>query len=117
MATASPLEHAPAPLSDTDPASSSRTVELGRAYAEHLQATQPEHFATLGSTIEELATQFAEPGLTIDESVAAAYMSAAEGRYLQFCATREDLVELGHSPDEIDVILEEQRAHACASSS
>jgi hypothetical protein len=44
-------------------------------------------------------------------------MSAAEGRYLQFRATREDLVELGHSPDEIETILEEQRAYACASSS
>ena len=117
MATASPLEHAPAPLSNPDPASGGRTVELGRAYAEHLQATQPEHFASLGSTLEELAARFAEPGLTIDESVAAGHMSAAEGRYLQFCATREDLVELGHSPEEIDAILDEQRAHACASSS
>jgi hypothetical protein len=98
-------------------ASGGRTVELGRSYAEHLRAVQPEYFASLGVTVEEFAVQFAAPGLTVDESVAAGHMSAAEARYLQFRATREDLVELGHSPEEIDVILEEQRAHACASSS
>lgn len=117
MATVSPLKHAPASRHAPDPASGGRTVELGRAYAEHLQATQPEHFASLGTTREAFATQFAEPGLTIDESVAAGHMSAAEGRYLQFCATREDLIELGHSPEEIDSILEDQRSHVCASSS
>jgi hypothetical protein len=94
-----------------------RTVELGRAYAEHLQSTEPEYFASRGATVEEFATRFAEPGLSIDESVAAGHMSASEGRYLQFRATREDLVALGHSSEEIDAILEEQRAHVCASSS
>ncbi len=113
MATASPL-HIPR---EPEPPAGGRSVELGRAYAEHLRATQPEHFASLGVTVDELTEQFAASGLTIDEAVAAGQMSAAEGRYLQFRATREDLVELGHAPEEIETILEEQRAYACASSS
>jgi hypothetical protein len=113
MATASPLDHEHEP----PPASGGRTIQLGRTYAEHLREAQPAYFAALGATVEELAARFAEPGLTIDASVAAGQLGAAEGRYLQFRATREDLVALGHPLDEIDAILEEQRAHACASSS
>jgi hypothetical protein len=94
-----------------------RTVALGRAYAEHLQATQPEFFASLGATVDDFAARFAEPGMTVDESAAAGHISAAEGRYLTFCATREDLVVLGHSPEEIDAVLADQQARACASSS
>lgn len=116
MATAYPLDLSPAPASERA-AAGGRTIELGRLVAEHLRATQPAEFAALGVTVEEYAREFAEPGLTIDESVAAGHMSAAEGRYIQFCATREDLIELGHTPEEIDEILEEQRARACASSS
>jgi hypothetical protein len=113
MATASPLEHAVSYVDDLD----GRTIELGRAYGKHLLNTQPEYFAGLGVSVEEFAARFAEPGHTIDESVAAGEMSAAEARYLQLRATREDLVELGYSPEEIEAILEDQRAYACASSS
>ena len=103
MATALPF-HIP-----LEPPASGRSVELGRAYAEHLRATHPEHFASLNVTADELAERFAASGLTIHEAVAAGEMSAAESRYLQFRATREDLVEFGHSPEEIETILEEQR--------
>jgi hypothetical protein len=117
MATASPLDHLPAPANDRDGVSGGRTVEFGRAYAEHLEATAPEHLASLGITVEELAAELAAPGLTLAESVAAGHMSAAEARFIEFRATREDLIELGYGPLEIDAILDEQRAHACASSS
>lgn len=116
MATASPFDSFSPPASDRAAVQGGR-LQLGRAYAEHLLATQPEEFARLGVTVEQYATEFAESGLTIDESVAAGYMSAAEGRFIQFCATREDLIELGHTPEEIEEILEEQRQRACASSS
>lgn len=115
MATASPLDYSRSRAPETEPESGIRIIELGRAYAEHLRETQPEHFASLGGTVEEVAARFTEPGLTIDESVAAGHMSAAEGRYLQRCATREDLEELGCSLEEIEAILAEQQA--CASSS
>lgn len=113
----SPIRSSAMPEPDHATASSGRTIQLGRAYAEHLLETQPEYFATLGVTVEDFAARFAAPGLTIDESVEAGGLSAAEGRYLQFRATREDLVVLGHAPEGIDAILAEQRDHACASSS
>jgi hypothetical protein len=117
MSTASPERRGLHAQLGSDPDVEGRTVALGRACAEHLQATQPEYFISLDITVDEFAARFAEAGMTVDESVAAGEISAAEGRYLTFCATREDLAVLGHSLEEIEAILEDQRAQACVSSS
>lgn len=97
-------------------------VEAG-CFLDHvheLDRAIPGHLAALGTTAEAHAAALLEPGLTIGASVAAGLLPAAEGRYLQGCATREDLVELGHSAEEITAILAEQledeQASACASS-
>lgn len=87
------------------------------AYARSIEREHPEELAALGMTAEEYAAGMVEPGLTIDASIAAGLMSAAEGHYLQGCATREDLGELGYAPAQIEAILKEQRARACVSSS
>ena len=98
-------------------------VEAG-CFLDHvheLDRTNPGYLDALGTTPEAHAAGLLAPGLTIDESVAAGLLRAAEGRYIQGCATREDLVELGHSPEEIDTLLaeqlEDQQVSACASSS
>lgn len=110
MAAAIPLYDAPPPIGY-------RTVELGRAYAEHLRAEQPEYFASLRMTVEEFAEEFAAPGLTLEQSVEAGWISDAERRYIEGRATPEDLRELGHTEEEAREILDKQRARACASSS
>lgn len=93
-------------------------IEL-RAFLEHartIEREHPEHLAALGMTAEEYAHCMMEPALSIDESVAAGWMSAAEGRLIEGRATLEDLLELGHSPAEARAILADQEDRACASS-
>ncbi len=85
-------------------------------YAHKLQHDCPEYLPSLGMTAEQYASSLAEPGLTIEEAVRAGHMTAAEGRYVQGCATRDDLTALGYAPGEIEGVLEDQRARACASS-
>ncbi len=105
------LRSAP-PSSPVDPATQAYFLEHARTLArEH-----PEHLAALGQTAEQYAQEMAEPGLTIEESVAAGWMSAAEGRFIQGNATAEDLIALGHSSAEVEEILLDQRVRACASS-
>ncbi len=75
------------------------------AHARQIEGEHPEHLAALGMTAEEYARSMSGPSLTIEESVAAGWMSAAEGRFIQGRATRDDLLELGHPPDEAQAIL------------
>jgi heme oxygenase len=90
-----------------------------RHYVEHARAIErdhPEHLAALGMTAEQYAQSMSGPSLTIEESVAAGWMSAAEGRFIGGKASLEDLLELGHSPEEAREILADQQARACAPS-
>jgi uncharacterized protein YciI len=84
--------------------------------ARKIEREHPEHLAALGVTAEEYARTMAGPTLTIEESVAAGWMSAAEGRFILGHATLEDLRELGHTADEAHAILLDQQERACASS-
>jgi hypothetical protein len=85
-----------------------------------LDRALPGYLDALGTTAEAHAQDMLDPGMTVDESVAAGLLGAAEGRYLQGRATREDLLELGCSAEEIEALLAEQaedeQASACASS-
>jgi len=85
-------------------------------HARNIEREHPEHLAALGVSAEEYARTLAGPTLTIDESVTAGWMSAAEGRFILGHATLEDLRELGHTPDEAQAILIDQQERACASS-
>ena len=78
-------------------------------YAEQIERDHPEHLASLGMTGEQYAREMAQPGMTIEESVAAGWMSTAEGRFLLGQATLDDLLELGHSPDEARALLLDQQ--------
>ncbi len=103
MATASPLHYpdaAPVPSSD------GLGAEHFLPYAQKLEREHPEHLRAIGMTAEDYAAALAEPGLTLDESVAAGLMSAEEARFLLGEATREDLVLLGYSPEEMTLSLE-----------
>jgi heme oxygenase len=106
---------AAAASSDTDDRAA---IELDAllVYARTVEREHPEHLAALGMTAEEYARSMSEPALSIDESVAAGWMSAAEGRCIQGCATLDDLLELGHSEDEARAILADQEDRARASS-
>ena len=122
MATAYPTGfHAEA--RSASPASSTRALspealrpEHFEPYVRQIESEHPGYLASLGVTAAEYAAGMSEPGLTIEESIAAGLMSAMEGRFLQGCATAEDLAALGCSPEEIDLVLEQQRARVCASS-
>lgn len=92
----------------------SHRLEVLRQYAEKLEREDPEHLRSVGMSAEQYAASMSEPGRTVEECVQAGLMSAAECRYIQGCATREDLTELGYSPSEIECILVEQ-AGACGS--
>jgi hypothetical protein len=85
-------------------------------HARQIERDHPEHLAALGMTAEDYARSMTGPTLTIEESVAAGWMSAAEGRFILGQATLEDLRELGHGPDEAQAILLDQQERACASS-
>jgi hypothetical protein len=85
-------------------------------YAREIERDHPEHLAALGMTAEEYARSMSGPSLTIEESVAAGWMSAAEGRFITGKASLDDLLELGHSPEEAREILADQQARACAPS-
>jgi len=113
MATASPLDYA-----ERDCAASSDELRAEHflLYAQEVERGHPEHLSSLGMSAREYAAAMAAPGPTIDESVEAGLMTAEEGRFIQGQATRDDLVLLGYSPDEIRVILADQQARACASS-
>ncbi len=111
MATAYPLDHAELARVGTK---DSHRLDVLRQYAEKLEREDPEHLRSLGMSAEQYAAAMAEPGQTVEECVQAGLMSAAECRYIQGCATREDLTELGYAPSEIECILEEQ-AGACGS--
>ncbi|MFO0587075.1 MAG: hypothetical protein U0441_06045 [Polyangiaceae bacterium] len=111
MATAYSLDHGDLiGMGSKDP----RHVDLLRQYAEKLGREDPEHLRLLGMSAEQYAASMSEPGRTVEECVQAGLMSEAECRYLQGCATREDLTELGYSAAEAEGILEEQ-ANACDS--
>lgn len=111
MATAYPLDHGE--LASTGSKDSHR-VDVLRQYAERLAREDPELLRVLGMSAEQYAASILEPGRTVEECVQSGLMSAAECRYMQGCATREDLTELGYSASEVECILEEQ-ANACAS--
>lgn len=111
MATAYPLDHAELARAGTK---DSQRLEVLRQYAEKLQREDPEHLRSLGMSAEQLAASMSEPGRTVEECVQAGLMSAAECRYVQGCATREDLTVFGDPPSEIECVLEEQ-AGACGS--
>ncbi len=120
MAAAAPYSE-PAPRSQTSAqGGASRRARVDAEhylpYARTIEREHPEELAALGMTAEGYAAAVGEPGLTIEESIAAGFMSAEEGRYVQGRATREDLIELGYAAAQIEVILEDQRARACASS-
>jgi hypothetical protein len=85
-------------------------------HARDLAREHPEHLAALEMSAEEYARSMTGPSMTIEESVAAGWMSAAEGRSIRGQATLADLLELGHSLDEARVILADQQERACASS-
>jgi hypothetical protein len=86
-------------------------------YARRIDRERPGYLASMGMTAEEYAHEMCGPSLTIDESVAAGWMSPAEGRFIDGKATPEDLLELGYSDEEARAILVDQQERACASSS
>jgi hypothetical protein len=85
-------------------------------HARQIEREHPEHLAALGMTAEEYAHSMSGPSLTIEESVAAGWMSAAEARFIQGKASLDDLLELGHAPAEARTILLDQQVRACVSS-
>jgi hypothetical protein len=106
-----------APIRGQDP--EGRTAQEYPFFLEHarqIERAHPEHLAALGMTAEEYARSMTGPSLTIEESVAAGWMSAAEGRFILGEATLDDLLELGHPLDEAQAILLDQQVRACASS-
>jgi hypothetical protein len=109
MAALIPLDHAG--LAGVPP-----RAEHYLPYVHGLEQEHPGYLASIGTTPEEYAVGMAEPALSIEASVAVGYMSPAEGRFLQGKATREDLIDLGYTPAEIEVLLAEQQARSCASS-
>jgi hypothetical protein len=111
MATAYPLDHAELARVGTN---DSQRLEVLRQYAERLEREDPKHLRSLGMSAEQFAALMSEPGRTVEECVQAGLMSAAECRYIQGRATRDDLSELGYSPNEIECVLEDQ-AGACGS--
>lgn len=105
------------PLPDAAPASGNRLRNQAfELYAQALDREHPEHLRALGMSAEAYAEALSAPAQTLEEAVEAGLMSAEEARFIQGQATEEDLVRLGHSPEEVRAILEEQRARACASS-
>ncbi len=86
------------------------------AYAQNIERDHPGYLASVGMSAEEYAREMAGPSMTIEESVAAGWMSAAEGRFIHGQATPADLVELGYSDEEARAILLNQQERACASS-
>lgn len=78
-------------------------------YAEQIERDHPGYLASLGMTVEQYAHELSQPGMSVEESVAAGWMSAAEGRFLRGQATLDDLLELGHSPEEARALLSQQR--------
>jgi len=105
MATAYPLDPPELPRLGTK---ESHRLELLRQYAEKVEREDPGHLRSVGMNAEQYAASMSEPGRTVEECVQAGLMSAAECRYIQGCATREDLTELGYSSSEIECILAEQ---------
>lgn len=63
----------------------------------------------LGTSAEDLAHDW-QTSVSLDKAVELGWITAAEQRQIEGRATRADLEELGHSPDEIDAILQEQSA-------
>jgi hypothetical protein len=111
MANAYLLDHAEPPRSGS---TSSLRAEHFLPYALDIARQQPGYLASIGMDADAYAASLAQPGLTIEESVEAGEISAAEGRFLQGVATAEDLVELGYSAQDVAVILEEQEARAAS---
>ena len=103
------------PVTSPDPAAGLSREEAAQ-YAAQLEREQPGYAAALGLTVAELAVELAGPGLSVEESVAAGWLSAAEGRAMLGQATPEDLAELGYPADETRAILLRQQDQACASS-
>jgi hypothetical protein len=102
----------------TQPSSERAAIEYPYflEYAQKIDRERPRYLASMGMTAEEYAREMCGPGLTIDESVAAGWMSAAEGRFIQGKATPQDLSELGYSDEEARVILVDQQERVGASS-
>ena len=86
------------------------------ADAQKTEREHPELFGALGVTPEQYAHEMTEPGKSLQESVEAGWISAAEARRMQGQATLDDLLEIGYSAEEADAILSDQRERACASS-
>jgi hypothetical protein len=91
------------------PPSGPRDAHARLAYADQIERDHPGYLAALGMTAEQYAHELAQPGMSVEESVAAGWMSAAEGRFLLGQATLDDLLELGHSLDEARAMLAQQR--------
>jgi hypothetical protein len=91
--------------------SAEQRAELNYPYALEfalkVERENPGYLASIGETAEEFARSFVGPGGS---------SSAAEGRLYGGCATREDLVELGFAPEQIQALLLKQQERACASS-
>jgi len=86
-------------------------------HARMLEREHPEHLAALGLTPEAYARLAIEPAMSIEESVAAGWMDASEGRILLGCATLEDLLEWHYTPEEAAATLRRQKQEsACGSS-
>ncbi len=60
------------------------------AHAQQIEREHPEHLAALGVTAEEYAEGMTGPSLSVEDSVAAGWMSAAEGRFILGQATLAD---------------------------
>ena len=111
--------HSVDPMAALRPSAEERAALEYPVFLEHARALErehPEHLAALGMTAEAYAHSMSGPSLTVEESVAAGWMSAAEGRFILGRATLEDLLELGHSADEARAILLDQQERACAPS-
>ncbi len=83
-----------------------------RAYWELIERVDPGAAERVGLTDADLDA----PPLSLQESLDAGWITAAEKRQYEGTATEEDLAEAGYSADEIREILEEQQDRACASS-
>jgi hypothetical protein len=95
------------------PAPAAPDPTAARLLWEKIEHDEPGTLATYGISDASLD----EPGKTLEQAVEAGWIEAAEMRAIQGTASKEDLIQLGYTPAEIDEMLDEQRVRACASSS
>ena len=84
------------------PALAAPDPTAARLLREKLEHNEPGTLATYGISDASLE----EPGKTLEQAVEGGWIEAAEMRSIQGNASKEDLIQLGYTPAEIDEMLE-----------